>query len=94
VYASDELGAGAGAGIQGNEFPMLARVTLPDVPIILMSGSSEDALSGAAELNSAFPLLQKPGSRKELLQAIDVAVQTRHALAARWIAGHMVYHLT
>lgn len=63
----------------GPELAGEVRRLLPDVPILMMSGYSGDALSRSPSVASELPFLHKPFSRESLSRAVRAAMEKRPA---------------
>jgi PAS domain S-box-containing protein len=66
-----------GPGQRGTELAAQARVRLPAIAVLLMSGYSEDLLAADRESPPDWELLQKPFGRDELAGAIARLVRPR-----------------
>ena len=61
--------------LSGADFLSLSRILWPDIPVIIVSTYAVPSLKGIPQ--GAFAWLIKPYERKELLQILRMAVQTR-----------------
>jgi signal transduction histidine kinase len=65
--------------VSGTELARRIHQMLPDVPVLFMSGYSQDVLGPRGALDSGAPLIQKPFAAQELLKAIRALLPVRLA---------------
>lgn len=57
-------------GMSGQKLAELVQDRNPDLPVLYMSGYTEDAIIHQGRLNKGVHLLQKPFRRKDIAQAV------------------------
>jgi len=63
-------------GINGMEFLALAKKTFPDVPVIIITGHTEQCTTDEALCLGAFAYLTKPLNFQEFVNAIELALRS------------------
>jgi FixJ family two-component response regulator len=69
-------------GMSGVELAAVARRTRPQMPVIFISGYSDETEALAAVMQSGGILLGKPFSRSQLAQVIQSAMSSRPSAGA------------
>jgi signal transduction histidine kinase/ActR/RegA family two-component response regulator len=66
-------------GLAGNDLAVRVRDVLPDLPVLYMSGYTDNALMERGALEDGITMLQKPFTPERLLQIVHRALQRRDA---------------
>jgi CheY-like chemotaxis protein len=61
--------------MMGNEVATRVRAVLPDVPVLYMSGYAQPVLAEHGTLDPGVTMIEKPFSRRELLDRVSAMVQ-------------------
>jgi two-component system, cell cycle sensor histidine kinase and response regulator CckA len=64
-------------GITGEALADLIHQSHPDMPVLFMSGYTEDAFSKTRQLKESASFLPKPFSADDLLQAVSKSLRKR-----------------